>query len=170
MSNPSRVDLDTIRTLLQYSDWANDRILQCSRSLSKAQLDQRFDIGRGSLRKTLLHIYAGELVWLQRWKGLTETHWIDEEETAAVATIQERFQAAWADRSKFLDSLTNSDLPRVQIYRDSKGSLFRAALGDMMLQMCIHSTHHRAQAVNILRRLGTESPELDYMMWVRQPA
>jgi uncharacterized damage-inducible protein DinB len=40
----------------------------------------------------------------------------------------------------------------------------------MLLQLCYHATHHRAQAVNILRRLGTQAPELDYMMRIREPA
>jgi uncharacterized damage-inducible protein DinB len=39
----------------------------------------------------------------------------------------------------------------------------------MLLQGALHSKHHQAQAVNILRRLGAAWPELDYMMHVRKP-
>jgi hypothetical protein len=42
----------------------------------------------------------------------------------------------------------------VQNYRDSKGSLFKATLNDMLIQNVMHSTHHRAQIVNAIRRVG----------------
>lgn len=164
------IDLGTVQALLQYSDWANGRVLDCSRGLADDALDRPFDIGMGSLRRTLLHIWAGEHVWLRRWKGLVETPWPSEVERIGMADLADRFRQTWAERAAFLTTLSNADLPRVQVYRDSKGSLFRSSLGDMLLQGCIHSTHHRAQAANLLRRLEAESPELDYMMWLRQPA
>jgi uncharacterized damage-inducible protein DinB len=47
----------------------------------------------------------------------------------------------------------------------------------MVLQMFVHSTHHRAQAVNMLRHVGAVMPvsgnaagQVDYMMMVRVPA
>jgi uncharacterized protein YciI len=58
----------------------------------------------------------------------------------------------------------------VQVYRDSKGSLFQATLGDMLMQGVMHTKHHQAQAVNALKRLGAAWPELDYMYRVRKPA
>jgi uncharacterized damage-inducible protein DinB len=53
--------------------------------------------------------------------------------------------------------------------RGSRGTLFTTTLGDVILQMFVHSTHHRAQAVNMLRHLGVSHPQVDYMMLVRQP-
>ena len=41
--------------------------------------------------------------------------------------------------------------------------------GDMILQGLVHSIHHRAQAVNMLRQLGLGPPEVDYMTSVRLP-
>lgn len=163
------IELDTVRTLLRYSDWANGQILRASARLGDEPLDRPFDMGRGSLRLTLMHIHAGEYVWLQRWGGKTETPWPDEEEHLSVVTLAESFGQMYARRDGFLKGLSNADLARPIVYRDSKGSLFTATLGNMMLQMCVHSMHHRSQAVNMLRRLGAAPPELDYMMWVRKP-
>lgn len=164
------IDLETIRTMLGYSDWANGRVLESALAVAEADLDRPMDIGPGSLRRTLLHILAGEEEWLRRWMGQIETRWPDERERAGVGVITERLRAVWARRDEFLGSLPEGAAGRVQDYRDSKGGLFRASLGDMLLQGCVHSIHHRAQAVNILRRLGAAAPELDYMMWVRQPS
>lgn len=164
------MNLATSRQISTYSDWANTQILAAAGALTDVQLDQPFDMSRGTLRRTLLHTYAGEHVWLQRCQGHAETPWIDEDEPAAVAAIRERFAATWRERDAFLAALTDGSLARMQTYRDSYGTLFQAALGDMLLQMHLHSTHHRAQLVSMLRRLGAPPIELDYMYWRRQPS
>lgn len=165
-------DLDLLRHLFAYGDWANDQLVGAGAPLSADQLDRPFDIGPGSLRRTLLHILIGEEVWLARWQGEVERKWGGEREPVEPATIAARFTSLRAPRTAFLSGLRASDLDRVQTYRDSKGSLFTATLRDMLIQGHMHGTHHRAQAVNILRRLGlgTPPPELDYMMHVRTPA
>lgn len=164
-------DLALLRTLFDYGDWANDQLLAAATSLSAAHLDQPFDIGPGSLRRALLHILIGEEVWLARWRGEVETKWGGEKETVEPPAMRDRFAALRSSRDAFLSALRPGDLDRAQTYRDSKGSLFTATLRDMLIQGHVHSTHHRAQAVNILRRLGlgTPPPELDYMMRARRP-
>lgn len=164
------IDLNTIKALLRYSDWANEQLVRAAAGLTHESLDKVFDIGMGTLRRTLLHILAGESVWLKRWQREQETPWPNEDELVAPAMVWERFSEMFPQRDRFLSALRPEDTTRAVVYRDSKGSLFSATLGDMMIQMCTHSAHHRAQAVNIFRRLGADAPELDYMMWVRKPA
>lgn len=161
---------EALRPMLAYNDWADEQILAAAESLDDARLDQSIDVGRGTPRRVLIHTWAGEHVWVQRWQGKIETKWPDESERVAVATLRERFRSAWRERDAFLTTLSGADLDREVSYRDSRGGLFRASLHDMIRQMVVHSIHHRAQMVNILRRLGTAAPELDYMMYVRLPA
>lgn len=163
-------DLTTIQHLIRHNDWANDLLCQEARKLSDQQLDAPFDMGRGSFRSTLLHTLAGESVWLLRWRGTIETNWPNEDEKRPAGAIGEDFRRTASERTDFLRGCTNADLDRVLTYRDSKGSLFEARLGDMILQAIHHSIHHRAQLVNMLRRLGAAAPELDYMMRVRRPS
>lgn len=162
------MELKTLQSFLRYSDWANGEILRAASKLSDAQLDQPFDMGPGTLRKTLMHIHDGEAVWLARWQGKTETPWPSEQKLNT-ATMTEGFSKTWRQRDAFLGTLKDSDLAKVVTYRDSKGSLFNATLGDMIMQGFTHSTHHRAQAVNMLRRVGAGLVELDYMMSIRKP-
>lgn len=164
------INLDSLRALLKYSDWANGALLGAAAPLTVAQLDQPFDMGVGSLRKTLIHLYNGEYVWLNRWRGRAETKWPSEDEPAEPGELHERFRACWRERDAFIATTGEADLARVINYRDSKGSMYLATLADMMLQMFVHSTHHRAQAVNMIRRVGGTPPDLDYMYWVRRPA
>lgn len=164
-------DLPTLRALLEYTDWSNDRLLATAAEMSDEQLDRDMQIGVGGMRRTLLHIYNGEYVWLQRWKGgeHAETKWPSEAEPVTIRDLTTRFAANRRERDAFLNTLSAGILAAQQRYRDSKGSPFLATLGDELVQAIMHSKHHQAQAVNIIRRLGLGLVELDYMMRVRKP-
>ncbi|HEY3245968.1 MAG TPA: DinB family protein [Phycisphaerae bacterium] len=153
------IKLRTIRELLRYSDWANQQILSRAAAFADEQLDRAFEMGMGSLRRTLLHIHNGEHVWLERLSGRVETPWPSEDERASVGGIEERFRALWTRRDAHLVNLDNDSLSGEQTYRDSRGGLFRTTRGAMLLQMCTHSTHHRAQALNMLRHSGATLPK-----------
>lgn len=159
-----------LRQMFLYGRWANDRLLTAAGPLPDAALDHPFEMGVGSLRRTLLHLFNGEFVWLQRWQGRRDAPWPDEHERATVATIAQRFADLYPQRDSFLTSVKDVDLSSPIVYRDSKGSLFAASLAEMLVQGFNHSTHHRAQAANMLRHVGVEGVELDYMYSVRRPA
>lgn len=167
------MQLDVLRTamsLLRYSDHMNEQILSAASTLGDEQLDRTFDMGRSTLRKTLMHLWAGEATWLKRWKGQRETPWPNEEEAAPVEAIRERLHRVFLERDEFLSGLSENELAQTLVYRDSKGGQFSATLSDMLLQGILHSVHHRAQAVNMIRRLSGTSLEMDYMMFIRRPA
>jgi uncharacterized damage-inducible protein DinB len=163
-------ELDLIRRLFEYTDWSNGRLIESAAPLGEDALDRPMEIGPGTLRRTLVHICNGERVWLGRFRQDHEVPWPSEAELVPVAVVGERLDLHARERDGFLSTLSPADLDRVQTYRDSKGSLYRAPLRDMLLQGVLHSKHHQAQAVNILRRLGAAWPELDYMYRVRRPA
>lgn len=163
------IDLSTIRTLLEYTDWSNMRLLDASLPLSDEHLDRSLEIGPGTLRKILIHTYNGEYVWLRRWRGEIETKWPSESEPTPVAALIAAHATNNRERDAYLARVFDADLAKVQPYRDSKGNLFHVPLGEMFMQGVMHSKHHQAQACNALRRLGAQWPELDYMMRIRKP-
>ncbi|MBI1826835.1 MAG: DinB family protein [Planctomycetes bacterium] len=162
--------MKTIEAMCKYSDWANAALLDAAKPLNATQLDTIFDIGMGTIRKSFNHIISGENVWLQRCKGHAETKWPPANEPITVAELRMRANQTIEDRTAFFRGLKDTDLDKRITYRDSLGGLFTATLREMLIQLLIHSIHHRAQAVNILRRLGLPAPEVDFMMSVRVPA
>lgn len=164
------IDVATIRVLLEYTDWSNDRLLDAAAACSNEQLDRPLDVGPGTLRRIILHILSGEVIWLRRWQGIVENAWPDEGGPASIDAIRERFVAHREARGAWLATLVHASARRIQPYRDSKGTLYQATLGQMLVQGVMHSKHHQAQAVNALRRLGGPWPELDYMCHIRRAA
>ena len=41
-------------------------------------------------------------------------------------------------------------------------------IGQTMLQLCNHGTHHRAQALNMLRHLGAPAMRMDYLVMMKE--
>lgn len=161
--------LELLRALLAVGERSNEELLTAAADLDGAALDQAFEMGRGTLRRTLLHILVGEEVWLERMRGNVEHAWRDDLAPIAISELRTGFERCAVERGRFIDGLNPTDLSRRQRYRDSRGSLFEASLGDMLLQAANHSIHHRAQAANMLRRLGVVAADMDYMMHVRKP-
>src|SRR5262245_66447311 len=58
-----------VRRLHQHRSWVNEKLLAAAALLSDEQLRRPFPIGQGSVWKTLLHLYAGEYVWLEALEG-----------------------------------------------------------------------------------------------------
>lgn len=155
----TRARIPALLEIFRYSEWANARILAAAAQCRDAQLDQPIDMGVGPLRATLLHIYNGEFVWLNRWQGRAETRWPSEEERISPAALRERFAALYQDRAACFAALREADLGETVRYRDSRGELFDASRADMLLQAAVHSQHHRAQALNMLRQAGAALPK-----------
>lgn len=165
-------DLATLLRFFAYSDWANAAVLAAAATLTDEQLDREIDIGPrpGSLRRILVHTFNGESTWLERWHNRSEPKWPSEAVKPTIAELSAEFARVARERETFLATLKPGALDVVQPYRDSKGNKFKATLGDMLIQGINHSIHHRAQAVNAIRRLGGPGVELDYMGHVRVPA
>src|SRR5260370_38087497 len=62
----------------KYTLWANLRLLDACAHLSDAQLDATTRGTFGSVRETLMHIFAGEEGYVQRFTGKFPTHRLQE--------------------------------------------------------------------------------------------
>jgi uncharacterized damage-inducible protein DinB len=54
--------INLIQRLHQHRAWVNENLLAAATALSDDQLRQEFQIGQGSIWKSLLHLYAAEFV------------------------------------------------------------------------------------------------------------
>lgn len=162
-------EVEALRQMFAYSDERTRALLAAAGPVDAAGLDRPFEMGFGSLRRTLEHIEHGDRAWLGRWRGEVETAWPKFDSEASPSQIEARLAIVSQDRDAFLATLTNEALDERQTYRDSRGTLYHATLRQMLYQALIHATHHRAQATNMLRQITGTGLEMDYMVTVRQP-
>ncbi len=166
------MDLSTLRECLAHNDWARDRIMAWAADLSAAALDQPFEMGEGSLRATLRHHYGAERNWAERvnmpgWQALRRAT-----ELSEIADLDRWAKELSGLRRQWLAGLAPADVERSVTYTLSTGRTLTDRLADILLHVWNHGVHHRAQAVHMLRRVGSPlpPPETDYIFMKLDPA
>ena len=168
LEEPAALTIDTLREYLRYSDWAQQRVCNAAVDLSDEQLDRPFEMGPGTLRKTLLHIHAAEDWWLRNWRGGPPNDFQQLPDTTSPPELTQATQRTITERDEYLAQRTDADVQDIVAAEVRNGVILRFRLGESALQLPTHGTHHRAQAVNMLRRLGVTPPELDYVVFLRE--
>jgi uncharacterized damage-inducible protein DinB len=161
---PPPLDLATLRTYERYADWGTRRMLDLVAKLTDTQLDQAFEMGLGTLRKTLSHLVIAEEWWHTNWTKGPAGEFPPAEDSIALADLSRRFEAAWAARDRFVAKLSDADLSRPVTVKPRPDLTLDFPLGVTLVQLCGHATHHRAQALNMVRHLGGSTREFDYLL------
>jgi uncharacterized damage-inducible protein DinB len=156
-----------IQRFFAYADWANNTLFQAAAKLDDAQLDRDFGMGMGSLRKNLQHIIDAERWWLANWRQ-DEAPFPRGEQPRSVLQMQELYTEVAESRDPFVMELDQAGADRVvRVTAGGPQCCFR--VGESLLQLCGHGTHHRAQCVNMLRQLDVVVGALDYVYWALKP-
>ena len=157
-------ETERVRRYFAYHDWANARILELAAGLDDSALNRDFDLGFGSIRKTLAHLHDVEPGWLKTW--------IESSATFARSNPHipvSELQASWSEvarrRNEFLASVDDAAAQRVVVVAFG-GPPIKFRIIESLVQICAHGTHHRAQLINMLRHSGVTAPALDYVAWV----
>lgn len=169
-AEPARLDVATLRMYYRYGDWARDRVHEAAAALNDEQFDRPFEMGLGTLRKTLLHIRDAEQWWYENWVRGPQPEFRALPASTTIAELGALFQETARNRYALLAQATDTDLQRVVGAYVRPDLQLRFRLGESMLQLCGHGTQHRAQALNMLRHLGVDVPLLDLVVWARQRA
>jgi uncharacterized damage-inducible protein DinB len=156
----------TLAELLRYEEWATQRLLAALRECSNEALDRPFDMGEGSLRKTVYHLWEAEWVWLKRCQGEPVPEFVDE--SPPIDDIARRFADTRAERQIWLASHTSESLAESFSYERpcwmEPGPRLHLRYDVSLLHVLNHGCHHRAQAVNMLKHVGETPPALDYII------
>ena len=146
--------IQILHRLHQYRAWSNRQLLDACRPLSAEQLHAPFEIGQGSVWKSLVHLLAADSLWLDAFEGHPDSR----VPCAADFKDLEELANRWADLDRrwqgALARLDGSALERPVLRADLRNQRFRLDGVDAHLQVCTHAAYTAAQVVNMLRRLG----------------
>ena len=158
-----------IRRLHQHRSWVNEALLATAEELTSDQLQQRFEIGQGSVWRTLTHLFGAEYVWLEGLQGnenpvapgdvpgkLPGNH-EGENPITSMADLCSRWKDLETQWDAYLESL-NADSLLEDVYKISSSSGNRSATqrSDILLHVCTHAQYTTAQLMNMLRHLGVK--------------
>jgi uncharacterized damage-inducible protein DinB len=162
------VEKADLQRLLDYTKWANRRVVRSAATLSVDDYKRDLGSSHGGVRGTLAHMLAGEWIWLERWKGVSPPRSLDESEFPDVVALRERWKVVEKHRESWFAGLLPSALGEIVRYRSTQGKAHEAPLWQLVQHVVNHSTYHRGQVVTLLRLLGATPVSTDMVAWDRE--
>ncbi len=143
--------------LLAHDRWATSQLIRACEPLTREEFHAEFDMGLGSLHDTLRHMLGAMRGWTDMLKGEyrpggnprprieTEGEFTPSALLDAHTSIYDEFESQV--RAGSLDDA-------IEGTRNGKDYAF--ARGAILTHVTTHGMHHRAQSLNMLRRLGKD--------------
>ncbi len=156
--------------LLEYTKWANHKVIRAAATLPVEDFKKDMGSSHGGVRGTLCHMLFAEWIWLERWKGVSPTQFIDEGEFADIVALSDRWKAVERHRDSWFRSLGDG-APRQKVrYKTTEGKPYESPLWPLVQHVANHSTYHRGQVVTMLRQLRATVVSTDLVAWDRERA
>ncbi len=148
-----------LQGLLDYHYWARDVSLDALAPLTPEQFTRQAESSFKSVRDTVAHIYAADLIWYTRWQGQSPSSLLSYDSFPDVTSIR----TAWIDlESKvraFVDELGDAGVSRVFDYKLMSGAPGSTPFAEMLTHVVNHGSYHRGQLTTLLRQLGAAPPK-----------
>ena len=155
--------VEYVRTLYDYTAWANARVLEQAARLTDEQLLAAAGRDYGSVRDILVHVVFAQWLWLRRWQGESpRVHW-DPAEFPSVAVIRDRWAEVERATAGFIAGLDEEGLGRVLHYTTTRGIARTQPLWEMLVHVANHGTQHRSEAAYLLTQAGHSPGDLDML-------
>jgi len=165
------MDLNDLRTLLDFHYWARDHVLAAAETLTPEQYHQNLRSSFPSVRDTLVHTYSAEWVWHSRWVGTSPEAHLTFSDYPDVASLRSAWLKTEADVRAFVEHAGEEGVERVHAYNAFNGAAYSSRFREMVQHLVNHGTYHRGQVTTMLRQLGAApSQSLDLIVFYRERA
>jgi uncharacterized damage-inducible protein DinB len=165
------MNVSEIRHLFDYTEWANDLVLNSAETLSAEQLSMDVKTSHRSILGTLVHMAGAEWIWLERWHGNSITGpnaWSEwqPESCASVQELRKKWQPIIDKRRTYIARLQDAELPLEFGFKRLNGDAGSLPLVQQMQHVVNHATLHRGQVVGMIRQLGITPPATDLLFYL----
>jgi len=173
------MQIDEIKLLLEYNDWADARTLAACARVSPEQYAAPDAYGHGGLRATMVHILDN--IWQQRITlqgyyqepladaaayDATELH---EDAFPTFAALRERWMIEQREMQAYIDTLTEETLNSTIRYV-IPGAVRERVVWHILLDVTYHATQHRSEAAMLLTSYGQSPGDFDFTMFQNERA
>lgn len=151
----------------QYNLWANQIICDLVLKAGETKSDMHQVASFPSIRKTLIHIWDGQIIWFYRLNG-TSLHSFPGEKFNG--TLQDAVYGLHESSQLFVTyaKKNEANYGTSISYQTMDKQTYYSRIDDIIFHCMNHSTYHRGQIINLLRGAGfTEIASTDYMRFCR---
>ncbi len=153
---------------------ARQRLFGWLRPLDQEQYTKKFPFGLGTIRATLIEIARVELLYAMRLRGeplppppLGDDFPISEKRQPAFADLEKVWTAQAPQTRATLAKTTDWTATVTRRFEQGdKVVVTTVSKDEIGVQMLMHEVHHRAQVMAMLKQLGVEAQNLDYIGFV----
>ena len=153
-----------IEALFDFTYWADRQVLEACSAVSPEAFSGPASISYRDLRGTLVHTLDVEMSWRRRLRGEPKAVWdssLADEDFPTVAAVAERWSRDEAEMRAWIHGLSDADLGAIQDLGDGD----RFPLWFYLVHIVTHSEQQRRDAQLILRHLGSEPPDLEFLYY-----
>jgi uncharacterized damage-inducible protein DinB len=155
-----------LRTHLDYSQWASDRLVAVASTLSPEELTRDFGTADHNVLGTLVHVYAADRVWLGRIRNNPPARFIASEDMS-LEVLRGHWPRLLEEWRSWADGQTDESLSTPLQYKDMRGNAHETPIWQIVFHVVNHATHHRGQVSGFLRAMGHTPPPLDLIAYYR---
>lgn len=161
---------DILLEYIRYNEWANHRLNQFILSnCSEEQVEQEQKSSFPSIKKTLLHIWGAQAIWLDRLKEINPVSWRGADFNGSSSDLCLEISKTDKGFIEFVESCGEDYLASQFSYKNLEGKEFRSKRAEAIMHCVNHSTYHRGQVVTLLRQAGlTSLISTDFIAWCRE--
>jgi uncharacterized damage-inducible protein DinB len=155
---------------------AREKLFNWIRPLSQADYTREFPFAHRTLRATMIELAMTEL-WLcmRLWEEPMPKpfRWQELPINETVHDTFPKLETAWREQAPrtraTLATMTDWDKTFKTVMTGRKNVVtLTTTRRDIATQLLLHEVHHRAQAMAMLRQLGVEAQDLDYIFFVQE--
>lgn len=145
---------DPLQILLAHDRWATEQLLDACAKLSTDQFLQKFDIGPGSLHDTLTHVIGAMRTWTET---LTGGEIRPRPDGDGQRRTPDQIRALHVESCvELANEASRRPLGEIVTRTLRTGRTVSLTRAEVLTHVTTHGMHHRAQALNMLRRLGVD--------------
>lgn len=161
------VPAETLRSHIGYTAWASRLLVEAAGKLTYQELTRDFGTADKSVLGTLVHVFGADRLWLARLRGEPANTYLTDADYQ-LAVLQNDWPALYGRWKEWAAGLTDEDAQAQVSYADLRGNPWRQPLGQLVLHVVNHGTHHRGQVSGFLRSMGHVPPKLDLVSYYRE--
>jgi uncharacterized damage-inducible protein DinB len=155
---------DDIEALFDFTYWADRTILGAAATVPLEAFMRPASITYRNLRETVVHTLDVEMSWRRRLRGEPREAWdvsLAAEDYPTVAALGKHWMQDEAEMRSWIAALDGADLVAIQDLGDGD----RFPLWYYLVHIVTHSEQQRRDAQLILRDLGHDPPDLEFLCY-----
>jgi uncharacterized damage-inducible protein DinB len=158
------------REMCEFLRWGDHLSLQAARSVPDAKYYEEQGISIGSIHKMMVHLMAGQWLWLCRFRGESPNRTEDHTDYPTRMSLEQRWPLVHAALIDFVGRQSVQMLGNPITYRDTRGETHVLPLKDMILHLVDHGSYHRGQINSMIKRVGGTPIPISYRLFAAERA